>query len=145
MSISLKKIYLFTIRGTLKQKEVWLMFSLQLKKLRMNKGLSQRELASIFKVSTGTVGNWEVGTREPDYATLIKLANFFNVSVDYLLETSCEEQQKKPDTLSAEERRLLDGYREINAAGKKLVMQTVETLRNTAAGSGSGSAQNKIG
>ena len=61
------------------------MFSIRLKELRMNKGLSQRELASIFKVSTGTVGNWEVGTREPDYTTLMKLANFFNVSVDYLL------------------------------------------------------------
>lgn len=117
------------------------MFSLQLKKLRMNKGLSQRELASIFKVSTGTVGNWEVGTREPDYATLTRLANFFNVSVDYLLGASSEEQEKKPDTLSAEERRLVEGYREINAAGKKLVMQTVETLRTTAVGSGSGSKQ----
>lgn len=61
------------------------MFALRLKELRMNKRLSQRELASLFKVSTGTVGNWEVGTREPDYATLTKLANFFGVSVDYLL------------------------------------------------------------
>ena len=118
------------------------MFAIRLKELRMNKRLSQRELASIFKVSTGTVGNWEVGTREPDYATLTKLANFFGVSVDYLL--GAERHKKEPDVLSAEERRLLEGYREINAAGKKLVIQTVETLRNTAAGSGSGT-ENKIG
>ena len=118
------------------------MFSIRRNELRMNKGLSQRELASIFKVSTGTVGNWEVGTREPDYTTLMKLANFFNVSVDYLL--GADEHRKEPDALTTEERRLLEGYREINAAGKKLVMQTVETLRNTAAGSGRGT-ENKIG
>lgn len=109
------------------------MFSLQLKELRMNKRLSQRELASIFKVSTGTVGNWEVGTREPDFNTLIKLANYFDVSVDYLLGVEKTANATTP-ALTAEERELLEGYREINAAGKKLVMQTVQTLRNSATG-----------
>ena len=70
---------------------------------------------------------------------MTKLANFFNVSVDYLLGASSEEQEKKPDILSAEERRLVEGYREINAAGKKLVMQTVETLLKTTAGTGAAS------
>ena len=110
------------------------MFSIRLKELRMNRGLSQRELAVIFKVSTGTVGNWEVGTREPDFNTLVNLAEFFNVSTDYLLGASVLGLKEQSTNFSAEERSLIEGYREINAAGKKLVMQTVETLRTTAAG-----------
>ena len=112
------------------------------KDLRKKKGLTQVELAKLLNVQQTTVSKWEVGRATPDYPVLIKLAELFDVSVDYLL--GADEHRKKPDTLSAEERRLVEGYREINAAGKKLVMQTVETLRNTAAGSGSGT-ENKIG
>lgn len=61
------------------------MFSLKLKELRQKRNLSQKELAKILKVSTGTVGNWEVGTREPDSRMLVKIADLFGVSCDYLL------------------------------------------------------------
>ena len=86
----------------------------------MNKGLSQRELASIFKVSTGTVGNWEVGTREPDYATLTKLANFFNVSVDYLLGASYKEQEKKSTLFPQKSAGLWKGIERLTPPAKNL-------------------------
>lgn len=57
----------------------------KIKELRKSRGLSQIEFAKQLNVATGTVGNWEVDTRQPDYATLIRIADFFNVSVDYLL------------------------------------------------------------
>lgn len=62
------------------------MFSIRLKELRQKNNLSQKEFAKILQVSTGTVGNWEVGLREPDFNILIKIADIFNVSCDYLLD-----------------------------------------------------------
>lgn len=62
------------------------MFSIRLKELRQKNNLSQKEFAEMLKVSTGTVGNWEVGMREPDFKMLIKIANIFNVPCDYLLD-----------------------------------------------------------
>lgn len=67
------------------------MFSIRLKELRQKHNLSQKEFAEILKVSTGTVGNWEVGLREPDFKMLIKIADIFNVSCDYILDRFTDE------------------------------------------------------
>lgn len=52
--------------------------------------MSQRALADIIGVSQQTVGSWEVGRTSPDNEMLKKLAAFFNVSVDYLLDRTDE-------------------------------------------------------
>lgn len=56
-----------------------------IKTLRKESGLTQIEFAKIFKISSGTIAMWETNKRQPDYETLNKIADFFNVSVDYLL------------------------------------------------------------
>ena len=62
------------------------MFRTRLRELRENAGYkSQQAFAVAFGVAQSTVGGWEAGKREPNYATTLKLANFFHVSVDYLL------------------------------------------------------------
>jgi transcriptional regulator with XRE-family HTH domain len=61
------------------------MFSLRLRELREKTGYSQNSLADAFGVPQSTIENWETGKREPNYATLQRLAEFFCVSVDYLL------------------------------------------------------------
>lgn len=61
------------------------MFALKLKELRENLGLSQRALALKLHISQSTVGMWESGQREPNFKTIERLADFFNVSTDYLL------------------------------------------------------------
>ncbi len=60
-------------------------FSERLTSLRKEKELSQYELADLLGYSRGQIGNYEQGTREPDHSTLEKIADFFNVSIDYLL------------------------------------------------------------
>lgn len=60
------------------------MFQIQLKKYREAMGLSQQELADRLGVRQSTVGMWENGTNKPRHSTLIKIADFFNVSVDEL-------------------------------------------------------------
>ena len=58
---------------------------MRLRELREEKGLYQIHLAKELNVSIKTISNWERGTREPDIATIIKLAKFFEVTTDYLL------------------------------------------------------------
>lgn len=60
-------------------------FAEQLKFLREDEGLSQNDFAKLLNISKQTVSAWERGAQETDYETLIKIALFFNVSVDYLL------------------------------------------------------------
>ena len=61
------------------------MFRIRLKQLRENNNLSQRAFAEILGIAQSTVGMWESGKREPDFTTVQEIANYFNVSVDYLL------------------------------------------------------------
>ena len=57
----------------------------RLRELREEKGIGQKELGKLFNVAQNTISNWENGTREPDTKTLMKLAEFFECSVDYLV------------------------------------------------------------
>lgn len=61
------------------------MFQTRLKELRMEKKISQNELGKALGVAQSTVGMWESGKNKPEYAMLEKIANYFNVSLDYLL------------------------------------------------------------
>ncbi len=60
-------------------------FGERLKLLREDKDLKQEDIAKIMNVDRSTVGKWESSPSKPDYEKLIKLADYFNVSVDYLL------------------------------------------------------------
>ena len=58
----------------------------RLRKLREERGLTQKELAQALGLSSkSTITNYEQNDRDPDYETLIKIANYFEVSIDYLL------------------------------------------------------------
>lgn len=60
-------------------------FADRIKELRLENKLTQRELASHFGFDRSTVSDWETRGREPDYDLLIKLADYFDVTLDYLL------------------------------------------------------------
>ena len=60
-------------------------FGEKLKELRIEQGLSQRKLGEILGVCNQTVSFWETGSREPDLDAIVKIADFFDVSVDFLL------------------------------------------------------------
>ncbi|MDD6877350.1 MAG: helix-turn-helix transcriptional regulator [Clostridiaceae bacterium] len=59
---------------------------MRLKQLRRQRGISQLKLAMDLKLNQNSISRYESGEREADYQTLIRLADYFNVSVDYLLE-----------------------------------------------------------
>ena len=56
-----------------------------LAELRKDKNLKQKDLAELLNLSIGTISNYETGSHEPDFATLNILADFFQVSTDYML------------------------------------------------------------
>ena len=53
--------------------------------LRREKGIGQKEMASLLNLSVGTISNYENGVHSPDLNTLCRLADFFDVTADYLL------------------------------------------------------------
>lgn len=56
-----------------------------LAELRMDRKMTQKELANILHVSIGTISNYEKGVHFPDVEKLLNLADYFQVTTDYLL------------------------------------------------------------
>lgn len=87
----------------------------RLKELREEKELTQEELGKLIRVSRQAVSSYESGENEPSLANLIKIADIFNVSVDYLLCRTKERynlnlKSKKNKEFIAELIRLIEKY-----------------------------------
>lgn len=85
------------------------MFKDRLTQLRMEMGYSQDVLAKKLGITQPTVWHWENGRREPSVEMLLKIADFFNVSVDFLVGRSedrlhIKEWQKDGETFGIEYR-----------------------------------------
>ena len=59
---------------------------MKLKFLREQANLSQSEFSKIFNISQNTYSNYETGKTQPDLELLSKFADFYNVSLDYLID-----------------------------------------------------------
>ncbi len=68
------------------------MKSNNLKNLRKSRQLTQEKLATILSMTRSAYNHYELGKYEPDIATLKKLANFYNVSIDYILNHQTKNQ-----------------------------------------------------
>ena len=60
-------------------------FGINLKRERLNKGLTQAQLAKLCNVSKSTICQWETNKQEPSIASLITLSKIFEVSIDELV------------------------------------------------------------
>lgn len=89
-------------------------FGTRLKELRLDAGLTQKQLAAQIGITKSVISFYELRERAPSPETLIKLASVFHVSTDYLL--------------GIENSRLLD-ISGLDADDEKLVRLMVETLR----------------
>lgn len=61
------------------------MLSLRLKQLREERNLKQKDIAKLLNISVSAYGFYEQGKRDPSKETIAFLANFYNVSTDYLI------------------------------------------------------------
>lgn len=115
------------------------MLSKILKQERTKKGLSQMAFAKLFGVSQQTIGSWETNRTSPDLESLSKLANFFNVSIDYLLGLTdipetidtyiAKQSNKQPveNQYNADEQELIQLYRELPPEGKITIKSLAKT------------------
>lgn len=101
--------------------------------LREQRGLSQKELAERLEVSKSTVGHWESNIRRLQDEYILKLANFFGVTTDYLLGNQKPALTKKEkNDIGLEVEKLLDGLStqaDINFYGEPLTEEGKESLK----------------
>ncbi|MCK8098671.1 helix-turn-helix domain-containing protein [Bacillus sp. 2CMS4F] len=81
-------------------------FSTKIKKLREEKKMKQQEVADKLGIARTTYASYEQGKREPDHETLIKIADYYNVTIDFLLRGESQETQDK--IFNEEARRILE-------------------------------------
>ena len=110
------------------------------RKFRKQKGLTQIELAKMVNVQQTTVSKWEVGRAVPDYPVLLKLAELYGVSVDYLLgreaitpeERAAGVTATKKENITPIEDELLYVFREVGAkrgeAAQRALIEMMEKM-----------------
>lgn len=93
------------------------MFGKRLRELREERDMTQRQLADVINLSPSTIGMYESGRRDPDSATLRRIAEYFGVSTDYLLGRTDERRPARPR----------GGY-DLNEVAKNLPPDLVEKI-----------------
>ncbi|GKV70231.1 transcriptional regulator [Sporosarcina sp. NCCP-2716] len=107
----------------------------RLRSLRTSKtNFTQAEFAKKIEVARTTYAMYEQGNREPDYKTLKKIADFYDVSSDYLLGRSASEEKKtdehKDDLRDPQTNLLFDGWLEMDDDQRKEALDFMEYLRS---------------
>lgn len=108
----------------------------RLKSIRLENELTQAQLAKNANLATSCIAMIELGKREPSANTLISLAKALNVTSDYLLGLEDDFGQKgsfSPNTYSAEEHQLIEDYRTLSPALKKMLQDTIQTWKRSEA------------
>lgn len=103
-------------------------FSETSKALRKEKGLSQVQLAEALKVSKACISMIEIGKNEPTANTLLKYADFFQCTTDYLLGREDDfgnvvVQTEKPAPLPRDEQEMLQIYQSLSPAHRSQVLE----------------------
>ena len=92
--------------------------------------MSQKYVALSVGVSSPMVSQWESGKKEPSKESLVKLADLFGVTTDYLLD---HEPVAAGPAFTVEEHQLIQVFRQLNRAGKDLLISTADNILSQAA------------
>lgn len=99
----------------------------RIKELRLAVGKSQAEIADLIGVNKQTISQYERGVRYPKRENMEALADYFNVSIDYLTgKSGVIEMLTTP-----EERKLLEDYRRLDEDKRRLLDAMLRTLTET--------------
>lgn len=102
---------------------------MRLRELRISRGISQKDLAKYFGMSSGNLCDWEKGRSEPDIAGLIRLANFFGESIDYLVGRVDEDMLVHSQPVSRAKQRLIYLIRMLSDKNVKVLISMAEYMR----------------
>ena len=75
------------------------MLNEKLRKLRKDKKKNQKQIADFLNIAQTTYSAYEVGNVQPSFETLKKLADYYNVSISYLLEEKNNETELQPNQI----------------------------------------------
>lgn len=100
----------------------------RLRKLRGERHLNQQRLAIELNVTQAAISKYELGVSEPDIAMLKNTANFFHVSVDYLIGFSDVPSQCISSDIPAEDAKPMNKYRQLNDIQKAKVQAYIQGL-----------------
>lgn len=101
---------------------------LRIKELRDQKRLNQEGLAIAINVSQSTISAYEIGDRKPDLDTLLSIAKFFNVSLDYLAGLTDIKQTVIKSELAPDEVELIRLYQKLATIDKEKVKAYLDGL-----------------
>lgn len=102
--------------------------SIRIRELRKQRNLTMKELGSLLGFSEVTVSQYETEKRQPNIEALIKLSNFFGVTVGYLLGVEDNEQLvasvpfSPREDYSEDEIRMVKIYRSLSQQGKEYIL-----------------------
>lgn len=114
---------LYIIKSKLRG-ELFMNFGTRLSNLIKERGISQKDFATAISVAASTAGNYIRGIREPDYSTLKRIANYFQVSVDFLLDSEIDSSQTES------ENELIHIYRMLDQDRQELLLDQAKLLLN---------------
>lgn len=97
-------------------------FGDRLRELLEINNLSQKQLGEKLNIAPSTIGNYVRNIREPDHSTLLVFAEYFNVSVDFLLGNTLKNK------LNDEEQLLLTVYKGLNCNYKRILVEQAKLL-----------------
>lgn len=104
-------------------------FANKLKNLRKERHLNQKDLAILLCVSVNSYSQYELGKTEPNFENLKKLADFFCVSVDYLIGApTTSAGSKKEESLSIDEKEMLDNFDKLGPFEREAIMIQIKAL-----------------
>ena len=101
---------------------------MNLQERRRELNIAQADLAKILKISDRAVGYYENGDREPDYSTLLKIADYFDVSIDYLLGASDIKKPNESKNTDKEFVAFYEGYKDLDDADKEILKATLDAF-----------------
>ena len=97
---------------------------LRLKEIRLKRKLTQKKLAEVIGCSVGAYSKYEVGDREPPLDVLCKLADYYDISVDYLI----GREVSSMDGLSRSEIILVEKYRRSDRLAWESALEIMDVL-----------------
>lgn len=97
-----------------------------LKTLRIQSGISQKQLADVIGVSQQSINKYENHNIEPDIRTLIALADFFGTSVDYLIGYTDIDNTVAPLDLTHKETAFIKDFRKLSLRQKESIQLVIK-------------------
>jgi transcriptional regulator with XRE-family HTH domain len=104
------------------------MVAQKMKELRLEQKLTQYELAVILKISREAYSMYENAKRQPNYETLCMIADYYNVSLDYLFGRT--NIRSLPMEMNEKENKLLFEYRALDGRGKENILTMADLEYN---------------